>query len=328
MSRTAVNSSCKVRSPLSGFVTTAVVLVSIYELTGALYWIPKATLAAIVITAIWPLIGTWRTYYHYWRTSLTDFIGSMIAFWVSLFVSTEIGIGSAVAWMIVQSLLRQAFSRVTQIGSDTSSELHRSIDDSRGMPADIPSDTRIFRMNQSMFFPNAQKTKQQILDAIQTHHSSQHNSMYGSETERTWSVVSEKRMRRLRKDAGVHDAADLPPIRVVILDFIKVNHFDVTACVKLREFLTELRKYAGESVEVRFVGVAKHVRDRFDRARPSWRLVDATEAGSESSSDENDDKSEEIKVYRTIREAVSAIRYADVERVMEEKMKADHVEDV
>ena len=47
MSRTAVNSGCKVRSPLSGLVTSAVVLVCIYELTGALYWIPKATLAAI-----------------------------------------------------------------------------------------------------------------------------------------------------------------------------------------------------------------------------------------------------------------------------------------
>lgn len=62
MSRTSVNSGCKVRSPLCGTITTAVVLISIYELTGALYWIPKAVLAAIVITAIWPLIGTWRTY--------------------------------------------------------------------------------------------------------------------------------------------------------------------------------------------------------------------------------------------------------------------------
>ena len=52
MSRTAVNSSCNVRSPLSGFITSAVVLVSIFELMGVLYWIPKATLAAIVITAV------------------------------------------------------------------------------------------------------------------------------------------------------------------------------------------------------------------------------------------------------------------------------------
>lgn len=56
MSRTSVNSSCKVKSPLSGVVTTAVILVCIYFLVGTLYWIPKATLAGIIICAVWPLI--------------------------------------------------------------------------------------------------------------------------------------------------------------------------------------------------------------------------------------------------------------------------------
>ncbi len=325
MSRTAVNSSCKVRSPLAGFVTTAVVLVSIYELTGALYWIPKATLSAIVITAIWPLIGSPKTYYHYWRTSFTDFAAAMVAFWVSLFVSTEIGIGSAVAWMIVQSLLRQTFSRTTQIGADSPSELQRSIDDSRGMPNTIPADTRIFKMNESLFFPNAQRMKTQIMDTIQTHHSAQYSSTNGSEAERNWSVVGERRVRKLRKAAGVHDAGDLPAIRVVILDWSRVNHFDTTACLKMREFMAEVRKYAGQGVEIRFVGLAQHVRNRFDRARPSWRLIDGDNVPT--SKEDKDNKVEEVSVYRNVSEAVSAFRYNDVDRVMEEKMKLDRVEE-
>lgn len=56
MSRTSVNSSCKVKSPLTGFVTTAIILICIYFLVGTLYWIPKATLAGIIICAVWPLI--------------------------------------------------------------------------------------------------------------------------------------------------------------------------------------------------------------------------------------------------------------------------------
>ena len=167
MSRTAVNSGCKVRSPLSGFVTTAVVLVCIYELSGALYWIPSATLAAIVITAIWPLIGTWRTYYHYWRTSLTDFIAAMLAFWVTLFVSSEIGIGTAVAWSLVQFMLRKAFSKVTAVGADSRSELRTSIDHSRNYPEHVPSDTEVFRLNVDMFYPNAHRIKMQMMDVIQ-----------------------------------------------------------------------------------------------------------------------------------------------------------------
>lgn len=98
MSRTSVNSSCKVKSPLSGFVTTAIILVSIYKLVGLLYWIPKAALAAIIICAVWPLIYPPSTFYRFWKTSLADFITSMLAFWITLFYSTEFGIFIPVAF--------------------------------------------------------------------------------------------------------------------------------------------------------------------------------------------------------------------------------------
>ena len=72
------------------------VLICNYKLTDTLYWMPEAALAAIVITAIWPLIGSWRTYYNFWRTTFSDFVAAMIAFSVSLFLNTEFGIGAAV----------------------------------------------------------------------------------------------------------------------------------------------------------------------------------------------------------------------------------------
>ena len=326
MSRTAVNSSCKVRSPLSGFVTTAVVLVCIYELTGALYWIPKATLAAIVITAVWPLIGTWRTYYHYWRTSFTDFVAAMVAFWVSLFVTTEVGIGAAVAWMIAQSLIRQAFTRITQVGADSSSELKRSMDESRGMPTNLPSDTRVFRLNENLFFPNAHRTKTQMLDSLQTHHAAQYSDMHGEEANRTWSVVGEKRLQKLRKQAGIHDVEDLPPACVVVIDFGRVNHFDATGSLKLREFLNEVRAYAGDAVEVRFSALAPHVKARFERARPGWRLVEG-DAIVEPNAEKDHDKV--IKVFKNAADAVAASRFVDVAEVLgEKKGGTQHVESV
>ena len=318
MSRTAVNSGCKVRSPLSGFITTAAVLISIYFLSGALYWIPKATLAAIVITAIWPLIGTWRTYYNYWRTSFTDFVAAMAAFWVTLFVASEYGIGSAVAWMIAQSLIRQAFTKVIQVGSDSPSELQRSLDDARGMPREIPSDTRVFKFNQNLFFPNAQRVKTAIMDTIQTHHAPAYSTTNGAEADRNWSVVGEKRLKKLRKAAGVQDAGDLPAIHVVILDFTKVHHLDVTANVKLHEFMNEVRKYAGDRVEVRFVGLAPHVRERLERCRPGWKLLDGDSVPEGDPNKKS--KDEEVRVFRTVGDAVAGIRYGEVEQVMEEKM--------
>ncbi|KAL2141257.1 hypothetical protein VTI28DRAFT_2629 [Corynascus sepedonium] len=80
MSRAAVNSACNVRSLLSSLIAAAVFLISIYELLGSLFWEPKATLAAIIVTACWPLISSPSVFYRYWRTSLADFVSSMVAF--------------------------------------------------------------------------------------------------------------------------------------------------------------------------------------------------------------------------------------------------------
>src|SRR4051794_13066255 len=110
MSRTAVSSNSGVKSPLNGIFTSGFVLLAIYKLTGALYWIPKATLAAIIVTAVYHLFGPLSVFYQFWRTSLADFIASMICFWVTIFVSAEEGILFAVVFSVAYTLVRAAFS--------------------------------------------------------------------------------------------------------------------------------------------------------------------------------------------------------------------------
>lgn len=51
MSRTAVNSECGVKSPLSGAFTAGFIILTLYKLSGALFWIPKATLSAIIVSS-------------------------------------------------------------------------------------------------------------------------------------------------------------------------------------------------------------------------------------------------------------------------------------
>ncbi|KAI5464394.1 sulfate transporter 4.1 [Mariannaea sp. PMI_226] len=287
MSRTAVNSACNVKSPLSGLVTMAVVLVCIYELTGALFWIPKATLAAIIITAVWGLISPPSTFYKYWKTSFGDFVSSMVAFWVTLFVSSEVGIGCAVGFNIVYVLLRQTFTRLTSTGGGvaSASELALALDESRSLPRNIPADTQIFRFNESLFFPNAFHNTTKALDDIQTFHAPVYNGSHGPEIERNWSVVGEKRVARLRKQANVTDPSALPVINVVIMDFGRVNHIDSTAVTHLKNMVAAVKRYGGKHVDIRFVGMSPYVRQRFERAK--WHIV---EAGDESGNgDENED---------------------------------------
>jgi sodium-independent sulfate anion transporter 11 len=282
MSRTSVNSACKVKSPLSGIVTTAVLLVCIFKLTDVLYWIPKATLAAIIITAVWPLINPPSVFYKFWKTSLADFISAMLAFWVCLFVSTEAGLGAAVGFNIVYVLLRQTFTSVKSISSGDHkelSELRQSLDSSRGMPANIPDDLRIFRFHESFFFPNAYGVKTTILNNIKTHHSPAYSSRNGAEAERIWSVQGERQVARLRKKMKITDPDSLPPANVIVFDLTKCNHLDSTACTQLKQLVAELRLYCGKQVELRFTGASDYVRTRMWRA--GFELVDDVDATRE-----------------------------------------------
>jgi sodium-independent sulfate anion transporter 11 len=315
MSRTAVNSSCNVKSPLSGFITTAVVLVSIFKLVGTLYWIPKATLAAIIICAVWPLISSPQTFYRYWKSSLADFISSMIAFWVCLFVSTEAGIGASVGFNIVYLLLRQVFARIKSGSTEPRSELVVAIEEARGTPPTLQDDIRLFRLQENCFFANAYSVRTRMLDIIQTNHAAVYSSPQGTEAERNWSVVGEQRIARLRKKANISDFSSLPPLGLLILDFGRVNHIDVTAVAHLRQLMDEVDKYAGSGVEVRFVGMSEYVRRRFERCK--WRVDDV------AADDYEGEDIEATKLYRTVADAVSAPRSRNMSGADEDDLKKD-----
>lgn len=321
MSRTAVNSSCHVKSPLSGLFTMAVVLVCVYELVGTLYWIPKATLAAIIITAVWKLISSPATFYRFWKTSLADFIASMIALWVTLFVSSEVGIGCAVGFNIVYVLLRQVFTKMSSTGSGPESwaELALSSSAANSQVPHLPADTRVFRFNESLYFPNAFHNTSLVLDEIQTYHSPVFHSSHGLETERNWSVVGEKRIARQRKAAGIHDPSTLPAIGLVILDFVRVNHIDTTAIIHLKNLVAGIKSYGGAGVEIRFVGMSARVRKRFERAE--WTIIEPDDEP------EHDDLDKTTTLHWDVINAVRAPRRHEiVRRGSDGKSHASHLE--
>ncbi|KAJ4368407.1 hypothetical protein N0V83_006764 [Neocucurbitaria cava] len=286
MSRTAVNSDSGVKSPVYGLIAGGVVILSIFKLSPALYWIPKATLAAIIVTAVWHILVPLRVFYGYWRTSLVDFITSMLAFWLTLFVSSEVGIGTAVGFNIVYHLIFQAFHRVRRV---TSIQIHTP-----SRPAGvqgIPLDTQVFRIHQSILFYNAYRIKSQCLDNVQTYNSGDIETLEAQLANRNWSVAGDRRAISLRTKADILE--EPVQIRTVVLDMGRVHNIDTTGLNALKDLKVDIEKFGGKTTQLRLVGVQDRVRERF--ARYGWKLLDVGEAKK--------DKKATV-VYGSVEEAV------------------------
>ncbi|KAJ4309386.1 hypothetical protein N0V94_008959 [Neodidymelliopsis sp. IMI 364377] len=281
MSRTAVNSDSGVKSPAYGVIAGGVVILSIFKLSPALYWIPKATLAAIIVTAVWHIVIPPKVFYGYWKTSLVDFIASMLAFWLTLFVSSEVGIGTAVGFSICYHLLFMAFHRVRRITNlDATNSTSSTL---------IPLDTQVFRIHQSMLFFNAYHIKSQCLDAIQTHSSGQVVTAEAAK-DRNWSVAGDKRAARLRTKAEIVD--EPVQIRIVILDLTAMHNIDTTGLTALKDLKADLEKFGGKNTQLRLVGLNERVRLRF--ARFGWAVKDAGEIEG------NEERKKTTGIYSTV----------------------------
>jgi sodium-independent sulfate anion transporter 11 len=270
MSRTAVNSECNVRSPLNFLFTAGFIVLTLYELTPALYWIPKATLSAIIIMAVVHLISPPRLFYRYWRMSFIDFVAAMLGFWVTLFTSTEIGLAVSVGFSIAYTLLRLAFPRwyaTSSLEAETSHWSESSIPKVR--PArdqiDVPPEAFLVQFTDDLLFPNAERLKSAIIDSVKLHYDQSNALVIDPKSpDRTWNTSGAKQVIRARHRKGITPIST--PLQYVVLDFGMVSFIDVTGVLSLIELKMELRRYAGKELQFRFVNMIDPVRERFDRS--------------------------------------------------------------
>jgi sodium-independent sulfate anion transporter 11 len=115
-SRSALKSKSGVRTPLAGIITAAVVIVALYGLTDAFYWIPNAGLSAVIIHAVADLVASPDQVFRYWRVSPLEFFIWLAAVFVTVFSSIENGIYTSIAASIVLLLIRLARPRGAFLG--------------------------------------------------------------------------------------------------------------------------------------------------------------------------------------------------------------------
>ncbi|XP_033247350.1 sodium-independent sulfate anion transporter isoform X2 [Drosophila miranda] len=109
--RTAVNNASGVKTPLGGAVTGALVLMALAFLTQTFYYIPKCTLASIIIAAMISLVELHKIA-DMWKSKKKDLFPFLVTIITCMFWSLEYGILCGIAANMVYILYSSARPQV------------------------------------------------------------------------------------------------------------------------------------------------------------------------------------------------------------------------
>lgn len=104
------------KTPMAGVFSGAIVVLALYALTPAFYYIPESVLGAVVIHAVLDLISGPTFLKQFWKYSVLESIIFIIAVVMTCFLDVETAIYTSVATSLFFMLLRLARPRVISMG--------------------------------------------------------------------------------------------------------------------------------------------------------------------------------------------------------------------
>lgn len=108
-SRSALKAKCNVKTPFSGIISGACVLLALYCLTSAFFYIPSATLSAVIIHAVSDLVASYHTTWNFWKMNPLDCLSFIVTVFITVFSSIENGIYFAMCWSAALLILKVTF---------------------------------------------------------------------------------------------------------------------------------------------------------------------------------------------------------------------------
>ncbi|KAJ7109152.1 sulfate permease [Mycena epipterygia] len=266
-SRTALKSKSGVRTPLAGLVTAIVVLVALYGLTPAFFWIPNAALSAVIIHAVADLVASPAQVYSYWRVSPLEFVIWLAAVLTTVFSTVENGIYVSISTSVGLLLIRIAHPRgaflgkVTLRGHPTDNKNSRDVfipltKDGITNPhikIDPPSPgVIVYRFEESTIFPNASLLNSELVAHVKKHMRRGRDMSNVSMNDRPWNDPGPS---RFGADADQVTNEKLPVLHAIVIDLSTVSHIDITAVQALIDTRNEVERWADHPVEFHFATI-------------------------------------------------------------------------
>ncbi|KAF1989565.1 SulP family sulfate permease [Aulographum hederae CBS 113979] len=292
-SRTAIKSKAGVRTPFAGVITALVVLLAIYALPAVFFYIPNASLSAVIIHAVGDLITPPNTVYQFWRISPLEVFIFFAGVFVTIFSNIENGIYTTVCVSAALLLFRifkargrfmgkvkihsvigdhllddpQAKEQLRKVkkGVDDDDKFSRNIflpinhmDGSNPeieVHAPYPG-VFIYRFSEGYNYPNANHYLDDMVSQIFKQTRRTNPTAYGRLGDRPWNDPGPRRGKQVQVDDH------LPCLKAIILDFSSVNNVDITSVQHLIDVRNQLDRYtAPDTVEWHFA----HIQNRWTK---------------------------------------------------------------
>ena len=267
-SRSALKSKSGVRTPAAGWITGITVIVALYGLTDAFFWIPNAGLSAIIIHAVADLVASPAQAFMFWRVAPLEYIIWLAAVLVTIFSSIENGIYTSIIASVALLLIRIAVPKGQFLGRVTVTT--GSEEDKRSRAVYVPLSINggvmnphvkvdapangviIYRLEESITFPNSSSVNSALVDYAKEHTKRGKDMTNVPLSERPWNDPGPRRGAQIDEAAA---DTHKPLLRAVVLDFSAVAHIDTTGVQNLMDTRKELERWADRPVEFHFASI-------------------------------------------------------------------------
>jgi solute carrier family 26 (sodium-independent sulfate anion transporter), member 11 len=221
-----------VRTPLAGILSGIIVIVALYGLTPAFYWIPTAALSAVIIHAVADLVTKPPQVYQFWRHNPLEFFIWAAAVLVTVFSSIENGIYVSIAASAVLLIFRLAHPRghflgrvrVHSNGSTSDARdvfiplSHNRVINPQIRVGPPPLGVLIYRFEETFLYPNSSKLFGAIVDHVKANMRRGKDMRLIPLSDRSWNDPGPPR----GVDYEWEENLNRPVLRAIVLDFSTV----------------------------------------------------------------------------------------------------------
>lgn len=166
-SRTAVNAEAGAKTRLASAITAVIIAFTLVLFTPLFYYVPKASLAALVITAVFRLMD-FKEPRRLLKVRRKDFFLLLFAFFSTLLLGVQKGILLSILASLLMILSRIAKPPFVEFGRVPGTEIFRNL--KRADEARPPDGIIIFRIDSSLYFANVSYLKDRIYQLVYQRH--------------------------------------------------------------------------------------------------------------------------------------------------------------